>query len=138
MITDVRDEHLYLGVLLHQSLSWSNHFPIQNYCKSITASYIASAYTLLAIVCLVLKYAASVWDPYQQNDVLSLGKVLKAAWWGLSQYPIISKTCHSTIATSCLLKNPPDTTTFTTSSNPVLGLYFPIKDWNSLPVARNS
>ena len=24
-ILDVRDEHLYLGVLLHKSLSWSNH-----------------------------------------------------------------------------------------------------------------
>ena len=90
---DVRDEHLYLGVLLHKSLSWSNHIAkttakasqLFNFSPSVKAS----AY--LAIVCPVLEYAASVWDPYQQNDILSLEK---AARWALSDYNTLNSVTN--------------------------------------------
>jgi len=98
---DVRDEHLYLGVLLHQSLSWSNHIArttgkasqlfnflrrnLSNCCPSVKAS----AY--LTIIHPVLEYAASVWDPHQQNDILLLEKIQRrAAQWVLSNYNRLS------------------------------------------------
>ena len=74
-ILDVRDEHLYLGVLLHKSLSWSNHIAktsakasqlfnfLRRNLSNCSPSVKASAY--LTIVRPVLEYAASVWDPYQ-------------------------------------------------------------------------
>ena len=47
----------------------------------------ATAY--LTIFHPVLEYAASLWDPYQQNDILSLEKVQRrAARWALSDYII--------------------------------------------------
>ena len=84
-ILDVRDEHLYLGVLLHKSLSWSNYIAktsakasqlfnfLRRNLSNCSPSVKASAY--FTIVRPVLEYAASVWDPYQQNDILSLEKV---------------------------------------------------------------
>ena len=104
-ILDVRDEHLYLGVLLHKSLSWSNHIAktsakasqLFNFLRcnlsNCSPSVKASAY--LTIVRPVLEYAASVWDPYQQNDILSLEKVQRrAARWALSDYGTLSSVTN--------------------------------------------
>ena len=100
-ILEVRDEHLYLGVLLHESLSWSNHITrtaakasqlfnfLRRNLSNCSPSVKATAY--LTIVRPVLEYAASVWDPYQQNDILSLEKVQRrAARWALSDYNRLS------------------------------------------------
>ena len=88
-ILEVRDEHLYLDVLLHESLSWSNHITrtaakasqLFNFlrCNLSNCSPSVKATTYLTIVHPVLEYAASVWDPYQQNDMLSLEKVQRRA-----------------------------------------------------------
>ena len=104
-ILDVRDEHLYLGVLLHKSLSWSNHIAktsakasqlfnfLRRNLSNCSPSVKASAY--LTIVRPVLEYAASVWDPYQQNDILSLEKVQRrAARWALSDYGTLSSVTN--------------------------------------------
>jgi len=49
----------------------------------------ASSY--LTIIRPVLEYAVSVWDPYQQNDILSLEKIqCRAARWVLSNYDRLS------------------------------------------------
>ena len=65
--------------------SWSNHIArttakalqlfnfLRHNWSNCSPSVKASTY--LTIVCPVLKYAASFWDPYQQNDILSLEKV---------------------------------------------------------------
>ena len=104
-ILDVRDEHLYLGVLSHKSLSWSNHIAkttakasqlfnfLRRNLSNCSPSVKASAY--LTIVRPVLEYAASVWDPYQQNDILSLEKVQqRAARWALSDYDTLSSVTN--------------------------------------------
>ena len=104
-ILDVRDEHLYLGVLLHKSLSWSNHIAktsakasqlfnfLRRNLSNCSPSVKASAY--LTIVRPVLEYVASVWDPYQQNDILSLEKVQRrAARWVLSDYGTLSSVTN--------------------------------------------
>ena len=83
---------MYLGVLLHQ---WSNHITrtaakasqlfnfLRHNLSNCSHSVKATAY--VTIVRPVLEYAASVWDPYQQNDILSLEKVQRrAARWTLS------------------------------------------------------
>ena len=100
-ILELRNEHLYLGVLLHDSLSWSNHITrtaakasqlfnfLRRNLSNCSPSVKATAY--LTIVRPVLEYAASVWDPYQQNDILSLEKVQRrAARWALSGYNRLS------------------------------------------------
>ena len=104
-ILDVRDEHLYLGVLLYRSLSWSNHIAkttekasqlfnfLRHNLSNCSPSVKASAY--LTIVRPVMEYAASVWDPYQQNDILSLEKVQRrAARWALSDYGTLSSVTN--------------------------------------------
>ena len=92
---------MYLGVLLHQSLSWSNHITRTTAkasqlfnllrCNLSNCSPSVKATAYLTIVRPVLEYAASVWDPYQQNDILSLEKVqCRAAQWTLSDYNRLS------------------------------------------------
>ena len=83
-ILESKTEHKYLGLIIHQSLSWSSHitsianrantmlnFLRRNLSKCST-SVKASAY--LSLVRPVMEYASSVWDPYQQNLIQILEK----------------------------------------------------------------
>ena len=96
-ILDKRDEHSYLGVLLHKSLSWSSHITktaakasqVFNFLRrnlyNCSSSVKASAY--LTIVRPIMEYASSVWDPHQQCDIQAVEKIQRrAARWVMSDY----------------------------------------------------
>ena len=96
-ILDERDEHSYLGVLLHKSLSWSNHITktaakasqvfnfLRRNLSNCSSSVKASAY--LTIVRPIMEYTSSVWDPHQQCDIQAIEKIQRrAAWWVMSDY----------------------------------------------------
>ena len=86
------NQHTYLGILLHKSLSWSGHIAsivskasqIFNFLRrnlsKCSSTVKASSY--LALVRPIMEYAASVWDPYHHNDIFALEKVQRrAARW---------------------------------------------------------
>ena len=91
------NQHTYLGILLHKSLSWSGHIAsiaskasqIFNFLRrnlsKCSSTVKASSY--LALVRPIMEYAASVWDPYHHNDILALEKVQRrAARWVMNDY----------------------------------------------------
>ena len=91
------NQHTYLGILLHKSLSWSGHIvsiaskasQIFNFLRrnlsKCSSTVKASSY--LALVRPIMEYAASVWDPYHHNDILALEKVQRrAARWVMNDY----------------------------------------------------
>ena len=81
-ILDVRGQHLYLGVLLHQSPSWPNHIArttakashvqLFNFLRCNLSNCFPS---VKASSYLTRPVSVSGWDPYQQNDILSLEKI---------------------------------------------------------------
>ena len=70
------EQHKYLGVLLHNSMSWSKHIQEIINKASKTLNFVrrtlyqcdplvkTSAY--IALVRPILEYASAVWDPHQQ------------------------------------------------------------------------
>ena len=76
---------MYLGVLIHKSLSWSPHISNAVNKASRTLNFLKrnlnkcsrqvkeSAY--LIMVRPQLEYASAVWDPYQIGDISELEKV---------------------------------------------------------------
>jgi len=96
-IIDERDEHTYLGVLLHKSLSRPNHIAktaakasqVFNFlrCNLSNCSSSVKASTYLTIVRPIMEYASSVWDPHQQCDIQAIEKIQRiTAWWIMSGY----------------------------------------------------
>ena len=96
-ILDERDEHFFLGVLLHKSLSWCNHIAktatkasqVFNFlrCNLNNCSYSAKASAYLTIVRPIMEHASSVWDPHQQCDIQAIDKIQRrAAQWVMSDY----------------------------------------------------
>ena len=96
-ILDISDQHMYLGVLIHKSLSWSPHISNVVNKASRTLNFLKrnlnkcskqvkeSAY--LTMVRPQLEYASAVWDPYHIGDISELEKVQRrAARWVLNDY----------------------------------------------------
>ena len=96
-ILDIREEHPYLGIILHKSLSWSSHISKISTKASQTFNFLrrnlskysppikASAY--LTLVHPIMEYAAVAWDPYQQNNINALEKIQRrAARWVMNDY----------------------------------------------------
>ena len=92
-----QEQHQYLGLTIHQSLSWSNHIHNITSKASRTLNFIRrnlskcsievkeSAYLTLVRPC--LEYAACVWDPYQLYLKKEIEKIQRrAARWTLSDY----------------------------------------------------
>ena len=92
-----QEQHQYLGLTIHQSLSWSNHLHNITSKASRTLNFIKhnlskcskkvkeSAYLTLVRPC--LEYVACVWDPCQLYLKKEIEKVQKrAVRWTLSDY----------------------------------------------------
>ena len=88
---------MYLGVLIHKSLSWSPHISNVVNKASRTLNFLKrnlnkcskqvkeSAY--LTMVRPQLEYASAVWDPYHVGDIPELEKVQRrAVCWVLNDY----------------------------------------------------
>ena len=96
-VLDIREEHRYLGIILHKSLSWSSHISKISTKASQTFNFLqknlskcsppikASAY--LTLVRPVMEYAAVAYDPYQKNNINALEKIQRrAARWVMNDY----------------------------------------------------
>ena len=71
---NLTDQHPYLGVIIHKSMSWVSHINAIVHKASRTLNFIKrnlymctkevkeTAYLILVRLC--LEYASSVWDPY--------------------------------------------------------------------------
>ena len=119
-------------------------FQNHNFAKILYRQSFVLYGTLHTLVCPIMEYAASVWDPYQLNDIQALEKVQRrAACWvmkGYSRYSRVSAILHYTLnwpplqvrpklyttyqhylfhLTSYLHKDLPDTTTHFSTSSPV-------------------
>ena len=108
-ILDIKEEHPYLGITLHQSLSWSSHISKLSTKASQTFNFLrrnlskcspsikASAY--LTLVRPILEYAAVAWDPHQLNHIHALEKIQRrAARWVMnnySRYSSVSEMLHN-------------------------------------------
>ena len=95
--SNVTDQHPYLGVTIHKSMSWASHINTIVLKASRTLNFIKrnlyrcskevkeTAY--LALVRPFLEYASSVWDPYQLYLISNIEKIQRrAARWTLSDY----------------------------------------------------
>jgi len=97
------NQHDYLGVRLHSSMTWSHHNDIQckvnkatkvlNFIKHIlykcTREVKTTAY--FTLVKPLLEYAAMVWDPYQQFLFDKIEMILwRAARWVMGNYHLTS------------------------------------------------
>ena len=83
-VLDIKDEHPYLGITLHKSLSWTSHISkiftkasrtfnfLRRNLSKCSASIKTSAY--LTLVCPIMEYAAVAWDPHQCNNIQTLEK----------------------------------------------------------------
>ena len=98
-LLQVVDQHVYLGVKLHSSMSWSHHIQalinkatkMLNFAKrtlyKCDTKVKATAYTTL--VRPILEYATVVWDPYQQYLINNIEMVQRrAARWVKQEYGI--------------------------------------------------
>ena len=96
-ILSLTHNHLYLGVMLDDHLSWSTH--VTNIANKATrmlnflkrnlskCSSHAKASAYLLMVQPVMEYASVVWDPHHQTQISILEKVQRhAARWILSDY----------------------------------------------------
>ena len=98
-VLDIKDEHPYLGITLHKSLSWTSHISkistkasqtfnfLGRNLNKCSASIKTSAY--LTPVCPIMEYAAVAWDPHQCNNIQlqTLEKIQRrAAHWVINDY----------------------------------------------------
>ena len=94
---NVTDQHPYLGVIFHKSMSWASHINTIVLKASRTLNFIKQnlymcskevkeiAYLTLVRPC--LEYASSIWDPYQLYLITNIEKKQRrAARWTLSDY----------------------------------------------------
>lgn len=95
------DQHTYLGVTLHKTMSWSHHIHTITNKASRTLNFIkrtlskcSSDVKTTAYFTLVrptLEYAATVWDPHQQYLIDEIEKVQRrAARWVKADYRMTS------------------------------------------------
>ena len=97
---NVSDQHTYLGVIIHKSLSWSPHISdivtkasrTLNFIKKCNLSKCSSQLqgkesAYLTMVRPQLEYASDVWDPHYVGDIMEVEKVQqRAARWVLNDY----------------------------------------------------
>ena len=98
----LKSQHPYLGVIFHQSLSWSHH--IDHLCnkatkslnflkRNLTKEVKITAY--LTSIRPLLEYASCVWDPHQLYLINALEKVQRhAARWVASEYNPMSSVTY--------------------------------------------
>ena len=90
-------EHSYLGIILDQQMTFTSHInyivskaaKVLNFLKrnlhKCSTSTKATAY--VSLVRPILKYASSVWDPYQYNKIYIIDRIQRrAARWSLCNY----------------------------------------------------
>ena len=102
---ELKSQHPYLGVIFHQSMSWSHH--IDHLCGKATKSLNflkrniskcskevkITAY--LTSIRPLLEYASCVWDPHQLYLINTLEKVQRrAARWVASDYNPMSSVTY--------------------------------------------
>ena len=98
---NVVDQHDYLGVRLHSSMTWSHHIQLKvnkatkvlNLIKrtlhKCTKEVKETAY--FTLVRPILEYTAIIWDPYQQYLIDSIEKIQRrAARWVMGDYRLTS------------------------------------------------
>ena len=104
-ILNISDQHTYLGVIIHKTLSWSPHisdivtkasrtlnFMKRNLSKC-SSQVKESAY--LTMIRPQLEYASDVWDPHCVGDIMELEKVQwRATRWVLNDYGKFSSITH--------------------------------------------
>ena len=94
---DESDQHMYLGVMLDKSLSWSSHITyvankatrmlnfLKRHLSKCSTATKASAYLIL--VRPLMEYACAVWDPHYLSHISILEKIQRrAARWAVSNY----------------------------------------------------
>ena len=86
---NISDQHTYLEVIIHKSLSWSPHISnivtkasrtlyfLKRNLNKCSSQVKESAY--LTMVRPQLEYASDVWDPHQVGDIMKLEKVQRRA-----------------------------------------------------------
>ena len=98
---DITDQHDYLGVRLHSSMTWSHHIQLKvnkatkvlNFIKctlhKCTKEVKETAY--FTLVRPLHEYAAIIWDPYQQHLIDDIEKIQRrAARWVMGDYRFTS------------------------------------------------
>ena len=113
---NVSDQHTYLGVIIHKSLSWSPHISdivtkasrtlnfIKHNLRKCSSQVRESAY--LTMVRPQLEYASDVWDPHYVGDIMELEKLQqRAARWVLNDYGQFSSVFFS--VKSIIMANSP-------------------------------
>ena len=98
---DITDQHDYLDVRLHSSMTWSHHIQLKvnkatkvlNFIKctlfKCTKEVKETAY--FTLVRPVLEYTAIIWDPYQQYLIDDIEKIQKRApRWVMGDYRLTS------------------------------------------------
>jgi len=91
------NQHLYLGVMLNKTMSFTTHInsniskasKMLNFVKRNLSSCLKSTKekAYLSLVRPTLEYASSVWDPYQSVHITNIEKIQKrAARWVLHDY----------------------------------------------------
>ena len=94
---DTKDQHSYLGVTIHKSMSWASHINTLVHKATRTLNFIKqnlhkcskevkeTAY--LTLVRPSLEYASCVWDPHQLYLISNIEKIQRrAARWILSDF----------------------------------------------------
>ena len=94
---NVTDQHPYLGVIIHKSMSWASHINAIVHRTSRTLNFIKwnlymctnevkeTAY--LTLIRPHLEYASSVWNPHQLYLIYGIEKIQRrAARWTLSDF----------------------------------------------------
>ena len=96
-VLDIKDEHPYLGITLHKSLSWTSHISkistkasqtfnfLRRNLRKCSASIKTSAY--LTLVRPIMEYAVVAWDPHQCNNIQTLEEIqCRADCWVMNDY----------------------------------------------------
>ena len=96
---NVSDQHTYLGVIIHKSLSWSPHISdivtkasrTLNIDLSKCSSQVKESAYLTMIRRPQIVYASDVWDPHHVGNIMEQEKIeQRAALWVLNDYGIFS------------------------------------------------
>ena len=98
---DITDQHDYLGVRLHSSMTWSHHIQLKVNKATKVLNFIKCTLhkctkevketTYFTLVRPVLEYAAIIWDPYQQYLIDDIEKIQRrAARWVMGDYRFTS------------------------------------------------
>ena len=96
---NIIDQHPYLGVTIHKSMSWASHINTIVLKASRTSNFIKRIFIIiryskevketayLTLVRPCLEYVSSVWDPYQSYLISGIEKIQRrAVRWIFSDY----------------------------------------------------